>query len=121
MSELVTLQVSEHVLRQAAQLAHSTQQPVEAVLADWLEDSAAEKPVQLLSDKEVLQLSELKFTPAEQARFSYLLEQNREDELTRAEQQELDWLMHVYERGLLRKAQALREAVLRGLREPLKP
>ena len=33
----------------------------------------------------------------------------------------LDELMHVYEQGLLRKAQALRVAVQRGLREPLQP
>jgi hypothetical protein len=30
-------------------------------------------------------------------------------------------LMHVYEHGLLRKAQALRVAVQRGLRAPLEP
>jgi hypothetical protein len=36
------------------------------------------------------------------------------------EKRRLDELMRVYERGLLRKAQALRAAVRRGLREPLK-
>jgi hypothetical protein len=36
-------------------------------------------------------------------------------------QERLDALMGGYERGLLRKAQALRVAVQRGLREPLQP
>jgi hypothetical protein len=37
------------------------------------------------------------------------------------ERSEMLALMQVYAEGLLRKAQALREAVRRGLREPLEP
>jgi hypothetical protein len=41
--------------------------------------------------------------------------------LTNAERGELASLMDLYQRLLLRKAQALREAVRRGLRGPLEP
>ena len=119
MNGLVTLQVSEHVLRHATSVATTSQQRVEDVLIEWLETTVAEKPVQSLSDEEVLALSEMKFTQTEQERFSYLLDGNREGDLTADERDELDRMMHVYERGLLRKSQALREAVIRGLREPL--
>lgn len=121
MSEQVTIQVSDHVIRHAAQVAANTHQHIEEILSDWLETTVAEKPVQVLSDQEVLALSELKFTLEEQERFSYLLEQNREAEITSEERIELDRMMGIYERGLLRKSQALREAVMRGLREPLQP
>jgi hypothetical protein len=121
MNGQVTLQVPEHVLRRATSVANISHQRVEDVLVEWLETTVAEKPVQLLSDEEVLALAELKFTQAEQARFSYLLDGNREGELTAEERDELDRMMYVYERGLLRKSQALREAVIRGLREALQP
>jgi pyruvate-formate lyase len=121
MSEQVTLQVSEQVLRQAAQIAAHTRQSVEDVLADWLESAATELPVQTLSDEEVLALTRLQFTPEEQESFSELLERNRENQLDAEGRQELNRLMKIYERGLLRKAQALQEAVARGLIEPLKP
>ena len=63
MNGLVTLQVSEHVLRHATSVATTSQQRVEDVLIEWLETTVAEKPVQSLSDEEVLALSEMKFTP----------------------------------------------------------
>jgi hypothetical protein len=40
--------------------------------------------------------------------------------MTLTEHSELTIHLQVYEEGLLRKAQALHEAVRRGLREPLK-
>jgi hypothetical protein len=47
-----------------------------------------------------------------------LLERNRECGLDAAGRHQ-DELMGLYEQGLLRKSQALRVAVRRGLREPL--
>ena len=41
--------------------------------------------------------------------------------MTEVERNELAALMQVYHECLVRKAQALREAVRRGLREPLAP
>jgi hypothetical protein len=90
-------------------------------LADWLEQVIAEMPVETLSDEEVLALTELQLTTEQENTLSELLEQNREGLLNSETQCQLDELMRVYEHGLLRKAQALRVAVQRGLREPLQP
>jgi hypothetical protein len=73
----------------------------------------------MLSDEEVLALSELQLSEDRQARLSRLLMRQRENTLDAEGKRELDELMQAYERGLLRKSQALLEAVQRQLREPL--
>jgi hypothetical protein len=78
MSRQVTIQVSEHVMRQAAQVAAQTQRSVEEVLAAWLESVTTERPVEELSDGEVLAVSELRLTDEQDASLSELLERNRE-------------------------------------------
>ena len=121
MSEQITLQVSDRVVNQAAQIASRTRRRVEEVLESWLEWASTEMPVEALSDKEVLALTELQLTDEQQAVLSDLLAKNQEGALAAEGQRQLDALMRVYEHGLLRKAQALRVAVQRGLREPLQP
>src|SRR5438067_34166 len=120
MSQQVTIQVSEQVMRQAAQVAAQTQRSVEDVLAAWLESVTTERPVEELSDDEMLALSELRLTDEQDSSLSELLERNREGALDTGGQRELDEMMRLYEHGLLRKSQALRVAVERGLREPLR-
>lgn len=119
MSQQVTIQVSVQVLRQAAQVAAQTQRSVEDVLAAWLESVTTERPVEELSDDEVLALSELRLTDEQDASLSELLERNREGTLDAEGQRELNEMMRLYEHELLRKSQALKVAVQRGLREPL--
>jgi hypothetical protein len=85
------------------------------------EQIVIERPVETLSDKEVLALTDLQLAPEEQSRLSDLLERNREGDLDAEGERQLDELMRGYEKGLLRKAEALRIAVQRGLREPLQP
>jgi hypothetical protein len=58
---------------------------------------------------------------AEDQRLSILLHQQQAGSLTDAERPELTALMQAYQQQLLLKAQALREAVRRGLRGPLQP
>ena len=120
MSQQVTIQVSEQVLRQAAQVAAQTQRSIEDVLAAWLESLTTERPVEELSDDEILTLTELRLTDEQDASLSELLERNREGTLNAEGQRELDEMMRLYEHGLLRKSQALKVAVQRGLREPLR-
>jgi hypothetical protein len=60
-------------------------------------------------------------TPGQDRRLSALLQKQQERALSAAEQTELVMLMQVYQEGVLRKAQALRETVQRGLRTPLEP
>lgn len=119
MSQQITIQVSEQVVRQAAQVAAQTERSVEEVLASWLEAVVTELPVEELSDAELLALTELRFTDEQQAALSDLLAQNREGALDAGGQRRLDELMRLYEHGLLRKSQALRIAAQRGIIAPL--
>jgi len=79
------------------------------------------KPVSKLSDAEVLELSQMQMDAKEERRFSRLLNKQQAGKLSNSEGSELLALMQNYQEKLLRKAQALREAVRRGLREPLTP
>ena len=72
-----------------------------------------------LADDEVLRLTELHLAEEEESTLSDLLDRNREGQLDAAGRRRLDELMRQYEQGLLRKAQALRVAVQRGLIQPL--
>lgn len=119
MSQQITIEVSEQVARQAAQVAAQTKRSVEEVLAAWLEAVVTEMPVEELSDEEVLALTELQFTDEQQAVLTDLLARNREGAIDEAGQRQLDELMRLYEHGLLRKSQALRVAVQRELLPPL--
>jgi hypothetical protein len=77
-SQQVIIQVSEHVMRQATQVAAETQRSIEDVLAAWLELVTTERPVEELSDEEVLALAALRLTEEQDASLSELLERNRE-------------------------------------------
>lgn len=120
MSELITIKVSDAVARFATQLGVRRHQPREDALSEFLESAVNETPVESLSDNEVLALSEMQFSADQDALLSELLARQREDQLDAQGRQALDELMRAYEKGLLRKAQALRVAVERGLRAPLR-
>ena len=119
MSEQITIQVSDRVMRNAAHAATQNQRPIEDVLAEWLEQAITAMPIETLSDEEVLALTDLQLTQDQQGSLSDLLVLSREGHLDTEGQRRLDDLMRFYEHGLLRKVQALRIAVQRGLREPL--
>jgi len=74
-----------------------------------------------LSDDSVLALADSQMEPDLDKRLSVLLGKQQESELLEVERRELAALMQAYQEGLLRKAQALAEAVRRGLMEPLRP
>jgi hypothetical protein len=115
----ITLTVSDQVYQQAGRIAQRTRRPVEKVLSEWLDHAAVDLPVEALGDEEVLALCDLQLAQADQAELSSLLARNREEVLPAASRARLDSLMQTYDTLLLRKAQALREAVARGLRAPL--
>ena len=73
----------------------------------------------MLPDADVLALADSQLGATDQERLDDLLGRNREGTLDDAGRRALDALMQVYEQGMLRKAQALRVAVQRGLRGPL--
>ena len=74
-----------------------------------------------LTDAELLALTDLQLPAAQEQRLSTLLDRQHADAITEQERAELVALFQLYQEGLLRKAQALAEAVRRGLREPLDP
>jgi predicted transcriptional regulator len=119
MSQQITIEVPEQVVRRATQVAAQTERSVEEVLALWLENAVTEPPFCDLSDSEVLALTELRLTDEQKAALSELLAQNEEGTLDAEGQKQLDELIRLYEQGLLRKSQALRVAVQRELIAPL--
>jgi hypothetical protein len=127
MSRQVTVDLPDEVYRRAENLARLTSREVSDVLADAislslpsLDDHDTQQiPVRDRSDTELLALTRLQLPPDQDKRLSTLLQQQQARGLSRAERAELQTLMQLYERGLLFKAEALREAVRRGLSSPL--
>ena len=129
MSTRVVLTLPDEVYQRAERLAQLTGRAVADALADALALflppfnplSTLGKPVIELTDEEVLILTELQMTPAQDETLSALLHSQQAGEISDTERAELCALLQLYQEGLLRKAQALREAVRRGLHEPLEP
>jgi hypothetical protein len=69
----------------------------------------------------VLAAVDLRMDEAQGRRLGRLLDRQQAGKLRETERNELAALMQVYHECLVRKAQALGEAVRRGLREPLAP
>jgi hypothetical protein len=97
--------------------ARKHQQP-EEVFQELLNRSITELPVDQLPDEQVLELADMQLPEEQQSEFSTLLEGNRENTLTPADRKRLDELMNVYSQGMIRKSEALKVAVRRGLRPP---
>ncbi len=128
MSVQVMVALPDQVYRRAVSLARLTSQDVPKLLADTIEMSlpsvtalASVPPVSELSDESVLALADSQMEPDLDKSLSVLLGKQQDGELLEVERRELAALMQAYQEGLLRKAQALAEAVRRGLMEPLKP
>ncbi|MEK7729115.1 MAG: hypothetical protein AAB354_11935 [candidate division KSB1 bacterium] len=127
----VTLALSENLVEDARRFGTATRRDVQTVLAGVLEmmwptldkvsNHLDDRPVASLSDSEVLALSEAQMTMSQQDRFEELQTKGKEIGLTADERQELLRLRQIYEISMLRKSEALAEAVQRGLREPMHP
>src|SRR4051794_16531311 len=107
----VTLSINLPDKVAAAARAAAGDRPVEEVIADWVERVAAAPPVETLPDDQVLALSSLEWPHERNEALSDLLAGQRENTLTEQEKLELDRLMADYRRDLVRKAEALQEAV----------
>ena len=129
MSTQITLTLPDETYRRAVHLAQLTGRDIAVVLADTLDislqplnaDFTTDETIGSLSDAEVLAAADAQMETAADQRFSVLLDRQQAGSLTDVERPELLSLMQAYQEGLLRKAQALREAVRRGLRAPLEP
>ncbi len=119
MNEFVTLELPKALAYSAREVAERTNQPIEAVLLDWLERANAALPRENLPDEQMLMLSAMLLAQDLQDTLGELLALKRASRLDRAQQACIDELMHAYKHGMLRKARALKVAAERGLLTPL--
>lgn len=125
----VVLNLSDQVYSKAAHLAGLLNQELPRVLAETIEHALSPlgsseawlQPVTELPDQELLKLADLRMETAQGERMGVLLERQQSGTLDDPARQELAALTQVYHENLVRKAQALRETVRRGLREPITP
>ena len=131
MNKPITLNLPEDVYNRALGLAQLIGRNLNDVLIEAISLSLSStspineserhfsESVKSLSDSEVIAMSELQMESEQDLRLSQLLSKQQALRLTEAERPELWTLMQVYQTLLVKKAVALREAVSRGLREPL--
>ena len=131
MNKPITLNLPEDVYNRASGLAQLIGRDLTEVLIEAISlslsstsplnesDRLQTESVKSLSDSEVIAMSELQMESEQDLRLSQLLLKQQADTLTEAERPELWSLMQIYQTLLVKKAVALREAVSRGLVEPL--
>ena len=131
MNKTITLNLPEEVYNRANHLAQLISRDLTDVLVDAISLSLSPtsplnesegnrtESIESLSDSEVIALSELQMESGQDMRLSQLLQKQQADTLEETERPELWTLMQIYQTLLVKKAAALREAVSRGLREPL--
>jgi len=119
MSETVTLQIPDELARRARDLAAATHRRFEDAVVDWLRRAVEHPDVESLPDDSLLALCDATLGAVDQEALTTLLAGHREGSLSSEEVARLDELMACYRRGLVLKAQALKEAVARGLRPSL--
>lgn len=113
----ITLALGRDVLTRAQATARRNGCALEDVLAEWLDRYANELPVDSLTDDEVLHLCDLEMNLLERQELSVLLAHHRVRDLADDERRRLNDLIHLHRRVLVRKAQAIQVAFLRGLRD----
>jgi hypothetical protein len=116
MTQRVTVELPEELVQQVRTVATRTQRSFDEVLAEWIRLAGSEPVLELLTDAELLAVCDSQFDASLQDVLSELLERNQEGELDPPERRRLDDLMKTYRAALVRKAQALKVAVTRGLR-----
>lgn len=116
MSVRVTLELPEELASRARSAAVQSRRRIEDVLVEWIDRAGSEPSVETLPDDELLALCDSQLETHQQQSLSDLLSRHRDGFLTPAEREQLDALMQTYRQGLVRKAQALKTAVARGLR-----
>jgi hypothetical protein len=119
MGHHVTLDLPPEVAERALAVAAQSHRRVEDVLLEWLGRAAADVPVDLLPDEQVLALRDQQMSEDQQRELSDRLARQREGSVDGMERRRLDELMGIYRRGMVQKAQALEVAVVRGLQPPL--
>jgi hypothetical protein len=126
MSTDVTISLPDAICHSAGAWAKQAGRSLPDFLAEAIESSLlplgnAPPAVQNWTDDDVLTTADSRLSPEDDHHLSELLALHSEAALDAHGRSELARLMLAYQEGLVRKAAALREAVRRGLREPLEP
>ena len=127
MSTQLTLDLPENLVARAQTIAQRVGQSVNDLLAESIELSlkpwgmVLDGDIHQSGDDDVLNACDLQLSTEDDCRLTELLQRQQAETLPVHEQAELASLMQVYQEGLVRKAEALREAVRRGLRQPVQP
>ena len=117
----VTLNLPENIYQNFANAAKKKSRQVSELIAEkiqsdyWIANFEEEVDVAQLSDAEVLEIANLKFSKSQDKRFSQLLEKQRESRILAIEKLELKGLMALSDVANLRKAEGCLEAIKRGL------
>ncbi len=131
MNKTITLNLPEDVYNRANSIAKLISRDLADVLIEAISLSLSPaspfgarelhrtESIKSLSDSEVIALSQLQMESEQDIRLSQLLLKQQANTLSETERPELWTLMQIYQTLLVKKAVALREAVERGLREPL--
>lgn len=124
MSTDITVSLSDAIWQTAQGWAQQSGRSLPDFLAEAIESSllplgSAPPAFEMCTNDEVLAAADTCLSPQDDARLSELLSLQRESALDADGRGELTRLMQQYHEGLVRKAAALREAVRRGLREPV--
>jgi hypothetical protein len=112
----MTIEISDDTYQKAARVAARTGKTIEVILATWLDYELDEIPVELLADEQVLKVADMMMPEDQQEELNDLLAKNSEGQLDNAGKQRLDELMEDYGHAQIRKAEAMAQAVERGLR-----
>lgn len=119
MTHTITLELPEEIEHRARDEARRSHRRLEDLVLGWLGRAAAERPMEDLSDEEILALCDLQLAEPMQAELGQLLDRQREGQLDAVGRRRLDEIMATYRLGLVRKARATTIAVERGLRPSL--
>ena len=117
----VTISLPDKVFANVANLASKTHRRVDEVIVEKIEREFSldvedlEKQIAVCSDREVVELSNLKMPEKQDQRLSFLLQKQGEKDLAKSERKELWKLMETNRLTTLKKAFALRELSPRGL------
>ncbi len=117
----ITISLPENVFVNVANLASKTHRRIDEVIVEKIEREFSldvaelERQISVCSDKEVLEISNLKMPEKQDKRLSFLLQKQGEKTFTKSEQKELWKLMELNRLTTLKKAFALREVSRRGL------
>ncbi|MCA2882438.1 MAG: hypothetical protein IM446_20665 [Microcystis sp. M046S1] len=115
MSESITLELPEPLVKKVKEIAALNRQGIEEMLIEWIDRTINEIPIDTLPDEQVLALCNLQMSGQQQRVFSNLQARNSEGLLNAQEIKKLNELMQVYRHGSVRKAKAMQVAVIRGL------